>query len=106
MYYLSDISKTEIGHHLGISRFRVSRLLEQAREEGIVQIQINEPIATNTDIEEKLEKRFNLHLAIVVNPGDSTDTGDSESSRFSSSGLSKESFTRWGCIRDYLGGNG
>jgi deoxyribonucleoside regulator len=75
MYYLSDISKTEIGHHLGISRFRVSRLLEQAREEGIVQIQINEPIATNTEIEEKLEKRFNLHLAIVVNSGDSTDRG-------------------------------
>ena len=75
MYYLSDISKTEIGHHLGISRFRVSRLLEQAREEGIVQIQINEPIATNTEIEEKLEKRFDLRLAIVVNPSDSTDEG-------------------------------
>jgi len=75
MYYLSDISKTEIGHHLGISRFRVSRLLEQAREEGIVQIQINEPIGTNTEIEERLEKRFNLHLAIVVNPNDSTGEG-------------------------------
>jgi DNA-binding transcriptional regulator LsrR (DeoR family) len=75
MYYLSDISKTEIGQHLGISRFRVSRLLEQAREEGIVQIQINEPTDTNTEIEDQLEKRFNLPLAIVVNPSDPTYPG-------------------------------
>jgi deoxyribonucleoside regulator len=75
MYYLSDISKTEIGQHLGISRFRVSRLLEQARDEGIVQVQINEPVATYTEIEGQLEKRFNLRLAVVVDSGDPSDQG-------------------------------
>jgi len=73
MYYLSDISKTEIGKRLGISRFRVSRLLEQARQEGTVRIQILEPPTTFAEIEEQLEKRFNLLHAIVVNPGDQSE---------------------------------
>jgi len=70
MYYLSDIKKSEIANSLGISRFRVSRLIDQAWQEGIVQIKILEPISTSADLEEQLEKRFNLYHAIVVQPSD------------------------------------
>jgi deoxyribonucleoside regulator len=70
MYYLSDISKSEIANSLGISRFRVSRLIDQAWHEGIIQINIMEPISTSADLEEQLEKRFNLYHAIVVQPPD------------------------------------
>lgn len=70
MYYLSDISKSEIANSLGISRFRVSRLIDQAWQEGIVQIKILEPISTSADLEEQLESRFNLYHAIVVQPSD------------------------------------
>ena len=73
MYYLSDVSKTEIGKRLGISRFRVSRLLEQARQEEIVRIQIVEPVSTFADMEEQLEERFGLHHAVVVNQSDQSD---------------------------------
>ena len=75
LYYLSDVSKTEIGKRLGISRFRVSRLLEQARQEDIVRIQIVEPVSTFAVLEEQLEERFDLHHAVVVNQSDKSDQG-------------------------------
>ena len=37
-YYLDGASKSEIAAELGISRFKVARLLERARREGIVRI--------------------------------------------------------------------
>jgi deoxyribonucleoside regulator len=73
LYYFSDMSKTEIGQRLGISRFQVSRLLEQARQDGIVRIQIVDPGGNNAGIEEQLEKRFDLYQAIVVNPAGQSD---------------------------------
>ena len=42
-FYLQDLSKVEIAAQLGLSRFKVARLLERAREEGIVRIQVAEP---------------------------------------------------------------
>jgi len=75
MYYLSDISKTEIGKRLGISRFRVSRLLEQARQEEIVRIEVIEPVTSFADLEEQLEERFDLHHAVVVNMTDQSSQG-------------------------------
>ena len=40
-YYLDGRSKVEIGQDLGLSRFKVARMLQEARERGIVQIQIH-----------------------------------------------------------------
>ncbi len=73
MYYLSDINKSEIALSLGISRFKVSRLIDQARQDGIVQIKILEPLSTSATLEEQLEKRFNLYQAVVVNTSDQSD---------------------------------
>jgi DNA-binding transcriptional regulator LsrR (DeoR family) len=42
-YYLEGASKVEIADRLGISRFRVARLLEAARESGMVRIEIGLP---------------------------------------------------------------
>lgn len=70
MYFLQDISKTDIGERLGISRFRVSRLIQEALQDGLVKIVINEPYPTFSNLEEQLEQRFNLHYAIVVEPPD------------------------------------
>ena len=39
-YYLEDKSKIEIAEELGLSRFKVARLLETARESGLVHIEI------------------------------------------------------------------
>ena len=42
-FYLDGVSKVDIAEHLGISRFRVARLLDSAREAGMVHIEIGLP---------------------------------------------------------------
>ena len=42
-FYLEGISKVDIADRLGISRFRVARLLDSAREAGMVRIEIGLP---------------------------------------------------------------
>lgn len=42
-YYLDGKSKVEIARHRGISRFQVARLLAQARDQGVVRIEITPP---------------------------------------------------------------
>lgn len=39
-FYLQDQSKVEIAGHLGLSRFKIARLLEAARSNGVVRIEI------------------------------------------------------------------
>lgn len=41
-FYLEDRSKTEIAEELGVSRFKVARLLEQARVTGVVTITVHD----------------------------------------------------------------
>ena len=47
-FYLEGVSKVDIAERLGISRFRVARLLEAARESGMVRIEIGLPGETWT----------------------------------------------------------
>ena len=42
-YYVEGVSKVDIAGRLGISRFRVARLLDSAREAGMVRIEIGLP---------------------------------------------------------------
>src|SRR6202008_2102828 len=42
-FYLEGVSKVDIADQLGISRFRVARLLDSAREAGMVRIEIGLP---------------------------------------------------------------
>ena len=54
LYYLEDATQAEIAARLGVSRASVSRLLSEARREGIVRIEVVAPV--NRDAEE-LERR-------------------------------------------------
>ena len=42
-FYIEGVSKIDIADRLGISRFRVARLLDSARETGMVRIEIGLP---------------------------------------------------------------
>src|SRR5689334_5338224 len=42
-FYLRGVSKVDIADQLGISRFRVARLLDAARRAGLVRIEIGLP---------------------------------------------------------------
>jgi deoxyribonucleoside regulator len=66
LYYLMDYSQQEIASRLGVSRPTVSRMLQQAKEEGIVKIQIMDPSEDMRQLAEQLETGYGLKKAIVV----------------------------------------
>jgi DNA-binding transcriptional regulator LsrR (DeoR family) len=66
MYYEEGLAQDDIILRLNLSRSKISRLLQQARDEGIVQITVMTPRNLFSELENKLEKTFGLHEAIVV----------------------------------------
>lgn len=74
MYYSSGLRQPEIAAQLDISQARVSRLLKRAHDEQIVRITVTPPRGTYDDLEDKLQARYSLKLAIVVDcPEDDDD---------------------------------
>ena len=65
-YYLDGLSKVQIGDELGLSRFKVARLLELARETGLVRIEIGHPGSIDVDLSARLQQSFGLQRAVVV----------------------------------------
>jgi deoxyribonucleoside regulator len=68
LYYEGDRTQGEIASVLHITRWKVGRLLVQARERGFVRIEIVHPRARRMPLERELEERFGLRGAVVV-PG-------------------------------------
>jgi DNA-binding transcriptional regulator LsrR (DeoR family) len=70
-YYLDDASKVQIGHELGVSRFKVARLLEQAKASGVVTISIDADGVRNPELSARLCQRLGLkHVTVVESSGD------------------------------------
>lgn len=65
LYYLEAITQNEIAHSLGLSRPKVGRLLKRAREEGIVEIQINTHPGMSIELEKQLQERFQLEHVLL-----------------------------------------
>src|SRR5512141_1727197 len=66
LYYLEELTQTEIAQRLGFSTAKVNRLLLQAREQGYVNITIRTPFQQLFDIEDRLKAVFGLQDAIVI----------------------------------------
>ena len=66
LYYEDGLTQQQVARELGISRPKVSRLLGQAREEGIVQITIFDPFTEHSALEEELVAAFGLRQAVVT----------------------------------------
>ncbi|RBW69287.1 sugar-binding transcriptional regulator [Bacillus taeanensis] len=66
LYYQLDYSQQEIAKKLGISRPTVSRLLKQAKAEGIVQINIIDPSESGEQLANELIEAFQLKDASVA----------------------------------------
>jgi DNA-binding transcriptional regulator LsrR (DeoR family) len=69
-YYLEDRPKTEIADEFGISRFKVSRILREAREKGLVRIEIGLPAEIDAELSDRLARAWSLRQAIVVTTPD------------------------------------
>lgn len=64
--YDENKTQDEIGALLGVSRWKVGRLLTQARERGIVRIEIVHPRARRLGLERRLIDAYGISDAIVV----------------------------------------
>jgi len=67
-YYEDGLTQSQIGKRFGFSRIKVSRLLQQARDEKLVQITIVAPAHSNADLERALEIQYGLDEAVIVAP--------------------------------------
>jgi DNA-binding transcriptional regulator LsrR (DeoR family) len=67
-YYEDGFTQGQIGKRFGISRIKVSRLLQQARQEKLVQITVISPEDSNADFERELESTYGLDEAVVISP--------------------------------------
>jgi DNA-binding transcriptional regulator LsrR (DeoR family) len=76
-FYLENASKVDIGQEMGLSRFKVARLLEMAVVRGLVRIDIAFPAAIDAELSDLLARRYGLKHAIVVHPHQE-DTGGPE----------------------------
>src|SRR6202451_154108 len=66
--YIDGVSKVDIAARLGISRFRVARLLDSARESGLVRIEIGLPGGVlDAGLSAELCSVFGLKHAFVFN---------------------------------------
>src|SRR5246127_1200135 len=67
-FILEGISKIDIADRLGISRFRVARLLDSAREAGMVRIEIGLPAGSlDAGLSAELCSAYGLKQAFVFN---------------------------------------
>jgi len=66
MYHEGGVRQPQIATELNMSQARVSRLLRQASEIGVVRTVVTLPPGVYTDLEESLQEKFGLRDAVVV----------------------------------------
>lgn len=66
LYYYEGQTQAAVADVLGCTRWTVGRLLEDARNVGIVRITIDHPKARRHELELQLRQRFGLRDAVVV----------------------------------------
>jgi DNA-binding transcriptional regulator LsrR (DeoR family) len=66
LYYREAKTQNEVAREVGISRHKVQRLLQRARQEGIVEINIHALPLVPIEIEKKLKAHFPLKEAVVT----------------------------------------
>ena len=66
MYYEDGLTHRQIAEELSMSRVTVTRLLQKARREGIVQVKITRPLPSHYELSQRLIKTFGIKRAIIV----------------------------------------
>lgn len=74
LYYYSDMSQSEIADRLFLSRSTVSRLIKKARQNGVVELKINEPWERDLSIEDELKTMFPIAGVRVLKVPEGSDS--------------------------------
>ncbi len=77
LFFDRQLSKVEIATRLGISRFRVARLIDGALADGLVRIEFRDIPADDRELAGTIEARFGLDLcAVAAVPDESAASAD------------------------------
>ena len=74
LYYKEKLTQQQIAERLPLSRQKVQRLLEKARDLEIIQFTLKHPVVNLLGIESEIRSRYGLKDAVVA-PTESTDPG-------------------------------
>ena len=66
LYYIGNLTQQEIADKLNMSRTKISRYLDRARKEKIVEIKINSPRESYEELEYAVEKKYKIKECIVI----------------------------------------
>ncbi len=66
LFFERQLSKVEIAARLGISRFRVARLIDRALAEGAVRIEFRDAPRQERELAASIEQAFGLDLCVVA----------------------------------------
>lgn len=69
-HFLAQRTKSQIANELGVSRFKVARLIDAAIEQGILQFVISEPDDLNTELSEAVRTAYGLKAVLVLDGPD------------------------------------
>ena len=74
LYYVGNLSQQEVSDRLGVSRFKVMRLLADARAQGMVRITVEHRTSRTLALADRLTRAFGLDevqvAPVPVDPGD------------------------------------
>ncbi|WP_258933924.1 helix-turn-helix domain-containing protein [Nesterenkonia pannonica] len=65
MYYAENWTMQHIAHELGVSRSTVSRLLTEAREQGIVRISLHPPTDRPNALEHRIAEIYGVTVHVA-----------------------------------------
>ena len=66
LYYIEDCTQEQIAKKVGVSRSLISKLLQKARDFGMVEVYIKDEEFRTVQLEYQLEKKYNLKDVVVV----------------------------------------
>ncbi|MBE7209946.1 MAG: sugar-binding transcriptional regulator [Gluconacetobacter diazotrophicus] len=76
LYYYEDVTQEELSRRFSMSRAKISRLLQKARADGLVEIRVHQPSSVGAELEKAFVERFGVERLLV-----SVDHRDAEAQR-------------------------
>ena len=73
-FYLDGASKSEIAAELGLSRFKVARMLDWARSSGLVRIELHYEGEIDLDLSVRLGAKYGLRRCLVIDSPEDDET--------------------------------
>ena len=76
LYYIEEYNQEKIASRLELSRSKVSRMLKEARERGLIEIRIRSSLITASGLQGRLRSGLDLKECLVLAAPNSTDAAE------------------------------